>query len=210
MPKTGPFERYTKRYEEWFEKNRVIYRSELRAVRELLPQVGVGIEIGVGTGRFATPLGIQFGVDPSRNMARVAAKRGIQVIGGQAEALPLRSGNFDFALMVTTICFLDDVSMALQEANRILKPGGALIVGFIDRQSFLGRQYEQNGAQNPFYKEATFYAVDEVRILMEKAGFGDFTFRQTIFRRREDLRMEEPVEDGFGQGAFVVVKGYKM
>jgi SAM-dependent methyltransferase len=209
MPKIDPFERYTKWYEEWYEKNRAVYRSELRAVRELLPQVGVGIEIGVGTGRFALPLGIQFGVEPSKNMALVAAKRGIQVIRGQAEALPLQSGSFDFALMVTTICFLDDVLMALQEVNRVLRPCGVLIVGFIDRQSSLGREYETRRAQNPFYREATFYSVDEVRILMEKAGFADFTFRQTVFKLRQDPMLEEPVEDGFGQGAFVVVKGYK-
>jgi SAM-dependent methyltransferase len=210
MPKIEPFERYTKRYDEWFEKNRIVFRSELRAVRELLPQAGIGIEIGVGTGRFASPLGIRFGVEPSKSMARAAAKRGVLVTGAQAEALPFRSGSFDFALMVTTICFLDNVAMALEEVNRILRTGGALIIGFIDRQSFLGKQYEKNKAQNPFYREATFYAADGVRVMIEEAGFGDLAFRQTVFSLRDDPSGEQPVKDGFGQGAFVAVRGYRV
>jgi SAM-dependent methyltransferase len=209
MPKTDPFERHTGRYEEWFEKNRLVYRSELRAVRELLPLSGVGVEIGVGTGRFAEPLDIQFGVEPSKNMALVAVGRGVQIIRGLAESLPLGAGRFDFALMVTTICFLDDALTALKEINRILKPAGVLLVGFIDRQSFLGGEYERNRAQNPFYRDATFYTTTDVTTLMEKAGFGDFAYRQTIFQRHNSEE-EEPAKEGFGRGAFVVVKGRKQ
>ena len=50
-----PFEQYTGKYEEWFERNMFAYEAELHAVRWLLPKSGTGMEIGVGTGRFATP-----------------------------------------------------------------------------------------------------------------------------------------------------------
>ena len=46
------------------------------------------IEIGVGTGRFAAPLGIKVGVDPSMTMLTYAAKRGVLGLQGTAEALP--------------------------------------------------------------------------------------------------------------------------
>jgi hypothetical protein len=71
-----------------FEKNVFAYKSELQAVRYLLPKRGTGVEIGVGTVRFAEPLGIRVGVEPSKAMREVAQKRGIEVIDGVAEALP--------------------------------------------------------------------------------------------------------------------------
>ncbi|GAI25505.1 unnamed protein product [marine sediment metagenome] len=59
MPKTEPFEKYTDRYENWFERNRYVYQSEINAIREILPDFENGIEIGIGSGRFAEPLGIK-------------------------------------------------------------------------------------------------------------------------------------------------------
>jgi len=209
MPKVESFDRYTNRYEEWFEQHPLVYQSELRAVKELLPAEGTGIEIGVGTGRFAAPSRIEFGLDPSLNMLRVAAERGIHVIGGQAEKLPFGTGVFDFALMVTTICFLDNVEAALHEVYRVLKPGGSLLIGFVDRHSSLGEKYQKNKAKNPFYREATFYTAEEVTSILKQAGYRDLIFRQTIFQSLESLQAIEPVEAGFGRGAFIVTRGEK-
>jgi tRNA G46 methylase TrmB len=61
------FEQHVDRYDEWFERNRAVYESELRPVASLLPGAGTRIEIGVGTGRFAARLGIAVGV--ARNQA---------------------------------------------------------------------------------------------------------------------------------------------
>ncbi len=46
--------------------------AELAAVESLWPATGQGLEIGVGTGRFAVPLGIKIGVEPARAMAEIA------------------------------------------------------------------------------------------------------------------------------------------
>jgi hypothetical protein len=51
-----PFEHYLGKYEDWFERHRFAYEAELHALRLLLPKRGTGLEIGVGTGRFAVPL----------------------------------------------------------------------------------------------------------------------------------------------------------
>jgi len=70
-----------------------VYLSELEAVRSMLPVDGTGIEIGVGTGRFAAPLGIKLGLEPSKSMASLARQRGIEVVEGEAEALPFEDGS---------------------------------------------------------------------------------------------------------------------
>lgn len=103
MPRTAPFDTHFERYDAWFERNALAYQSELLSVRALLPLEGAGLEIGVGTARFAAPLGVRVGLDPSKPMLDVAAARGILAVQGAAEALPFRDGAFDYALAVTTI-----------------------------------------------------------------------------------------------------------
>ena len=210
MMEKAPFETHTDEYEEWFEKNRFVYEAELRAVKELLPTKGKSIEIGVGSGRFAFPLGIRLGIDPSLKMAEIAVKRGIEVQKGVAENIPFDGGRFDFALMVTAICFLNDVKAALCEAYRILKPGGALVIGFVDSTSPLGKKYEEYKAENKFYRAASFYSTDEIVSLMTGAGFGNFAFTQTIFRDLNEIDNTEVVKDGYGEGSFVVIRGEKQ
>ena len=209
MPKSEPFETHTQQYEDWFVTNRFAYRSELLAVKKLLPATGWGIEIGVGSGLFAQPLGIDWGVEPSVKMRTLAVQRRIRTIGGSAEMLPLKSAQFDFSLMVTTVCFLDDVEQSFRETNRILKPGGSFIIGFIDKNSPLGELYRQYQQQNVFYRVATFYSTEEIMSYLKKSNFSNFQFTQTIFHNLSDIHQVEPVKDGYGQGSFVVIRGEK-
>lgn len=210
MPKISPFEKYADQYEEWFEKNRWVYEAELRAVKDMLPTGGHGMEVGVGTGRFAEPLGIKVGVEPSKRMREIAQKRGIHVLDGVAEELPFDDCEFDFVLMVTTVCFVDDLREALLAAHRVLSHGGFLIIGFVDRNSMVGQTYLNRKEKNVFYKDATFFSVDELVEMMDQVGFTDFTFKQTIFRNLSETASNEPVTPGYGEGSFVVIRGRKQ
>lgn len=206
MPKTAPFKAYHHRYDEWFVRHSAAYQSELLAVRALLPWRGLGLAIGVGTGRFAAPLGVQVGIDPACEVLDYAARRGVSVVGGIAEALPFSDGSFDYALSVTTICFVDDATAMLSEAYRTLKPGGKLVIGFIDRNSDLGQHYLAHQAENVFYREATFYSADEVKQLLCDTGYTEPVWVQTLSRTLDETREIEPLRAGYGQRAFVVVK----
>jgi len=209
MPKTDPFEKYPDRYEAWFERYPAVYGAELRAVRDLLPEKGCGLEVGVGTGRFATPLGIKLGVEPSVRMAKASKQMDIQVTGGVAENLPIKSDQFDFILMVTTVCFLDNMQQAFQEVWRVLKKQGFLIVGLVDRMSPLGQEYMKHQNKSVFYRDALFYSVDEIVQTMGQQGFRDFLFRQTIFQELARVTLAEPITSGYGKGSFVVIRGRK-
>ena len=209
MAKTAPFEEYPEQYEAWFERNEFAYESELLAVKKLLPKQGRGIEIGVGSGRFAEPLGITFGVEPSKNMRELAIKRGITAIDGIAENLPIRNASFDFVLMVTTICFLDDIDKSLKESYRILRERGCIIIGFVDKDSPIGKLYQRNKSRSLFYHEATFLSFDDVTSYLKNTGFNNFSFYQTIFNSLKDIKKVEPIKEGFGEGSFIVIKGEK-
>ena len=203
------FDDHHKKYDTWYEENKFAYLSELEAVRQLLPKKGEGVEIGVGTGRFAGPLGIKVGIEPSRTMAAMAQERGIDVINGTAEENPLEDESFDYVLMATTICFVDDIAKTFREARRIIKRNGSIIVGFVDKDSSLGKTYQGEKEKSVFYREATFYSAQEVITLLESAGFADFTFTQTLFNPLSDICSIEPIRKGTGEGAFVVIAGIK-
>ena len=209
MAKVEPFEEHALQYEDWFVRNEFVYQSELQAVKAQLPERGSGVEIGVGSGRFAAPLGIKVGIDPSTKMREIARKRGIEVIDAIAEGLPFADSQFDFALMVTTMCFLDNIEAAFREAYRVLKVWGCLIIGFVDKNSPIGKLYQQHKNESVFYKVANFHSVDDVVSHLKRAGFKDFNFTQTIFRNSAEIKDIEPVEEGYGEGSFVVVRAVK-
>lgn len=215
MPKTDPFDTYPARYDSWFERHEPAYYSELLAVRALLPWNGLGLEIGVGSGRFAEPLGVQVGLDPSRSMldhsiSRSISRRRIKAVQGKAEALPFASTLFDYALVVTTLCFVDDPAATLKEAYRVLKPKGHLVVGLIDRTSTLGQNYLAHQAESVFYREATFFSTSEVEELLDDAGFGPRVWVQTLSAPLADITTIEPLRAGCGIGAFVVVRASRQ
>jgi SAM-dependent methyltransferase len=204
------FERHAQEYDRWFDENRCVYQSELMALRALIPAEGLSLEVGVGTGRFAAPLGIRMGVEPAAAMAEMARRRGIDVLEGRAEALPFHDGSFDFVLMMTTICFLDDPLQALEEARRVLRPAGRLIIGMIDRYSPLGLIYEEKKRTGKFYRYADFRSADEVINWLRCLNFGHIVVRQTIFKSPDEIEALEPFEEGYGRGAIVVISARKM
>ncbi len=138
-------------------------------------------------------------------MLRLADERGIQVVRGVGEDIPFRDGSFDFALIVTTICFFDDPLKALKETARILKPKGTVIIGFIDKNSSLGQIYQKKKDDDVFYSGANFFSVEDVIELLNQLGFSDPSFVQTIFEGIDTTSVEKP-EEGYGEGSFVVVR----
>lgn len=209
MAKTKPFEEHYNQYEQWFEKNRYAYESELHAVQHFIPLSGEGVEIGIGSGKFAAPLGIRRGIEPSQAMLSLAEERGLIVYDARAEDLPFENERFDFALMVTTICFVDDAPQSIREIHRILKPDGTVIIGFVDSESPLGKTYEKHKEKNVFYRDAVFYSTEEVLKLLRENGFGKPEMVQTVFGDLSQIDMAQDFTEGHGEGGFVVVKAAK-
>ncbi|TFG08192.1 MAG: class I SAM-dependent methyltransferase [Promethearchaeota archaeon] len=209
MHKIEPFEKHAFQYENWFEDNKFAYESELLAVKKVLTEDRKTIEIGVGSARFASPLGIKMGIDPSKKMLKLAQDKGIIVLDAVAENLPFREATFHFALMVTTICFVENLLLSFKEALKILEPGGSLIIGFIDKNSLIGKLYQERKSKSVFYQSATFFSTKEIVFYLKKAGFRTFEFFQTIFHDLKEIHQIEPVKKSHGEGSFVVIKASK-
>jgi len=209
MAKTAPFDNHLPEYEQWFTDNHFAFLSEIEAIRKVLPTHGKGIEIGIGSGIFALPLGIKEGCDPSAVMREKAVERGISAIDGIAENLPYKNGSIDFVLLVTTICFVDDVNKTFQEINRVLKPGGAAIVAFVDKNSPVGKVYLQEKEKSIFYKDANFFSTEEICKFLWGNGFIIDKTYQTLFGELGEIREMQQPEISSGKGSFVVIKAKK-
>jgi len=209
MPKTKPFDKYLTEYEEWFIQNSSVYSSELKAIRDISVVPENAVEVGVGSGLFAEPLGIKTGIEPSKAMREKAKERGIHVIDGVAEYLPWKDNSIDYVLMVTTICFVDDVKKSLSEVHRVLQNSGDFIIAFVDKNSPMGLLYQKNKEESLFYKDAAFFSTEELCEYLIEAGFLIKNTKQTVFGLlNEVVKVQEPRE-GYGEGSFVVIRAVK-
>jgi len=161
-------------YDAWYDsdKGRPLYESELKCLKTLLHEGGLPLlEIGVGTGRFAMHFPGAFGLDPALGSLKLARKRGIRCVSGAGESLPFKDNTFRTVLIVATLCFVEDPQAVLDEAARVLAPGGAAVVGFVPRSSPWGLLYEKKIREGSvFYRGARFHALPDVEGFARRAG----------------------------------------
>lgn len=205
MKNIETFAENVERYDKWFEKHYDVFLAELATIDKIMPKHQRGIEIGVGTGRFAAPLGIRFGIDPVPQMLKRAVARGIKAQKGYAENIPYPDASFDYVLMTTTICFLDDIPKAFSEVARILQDQGNFTVAFIDKDSPIGQNYQKR-KDNTFYAHACFYTPDGIYQHLTDAGFEIKTTYQTLLPETD---CQFKCCEGYGRGSFVVINSQK-
>ncbi len=206
-----PFDGHVADYEQWFEQYPYVFQSELAAIRKLWPAGNnlLSLEIGSATGRFTTALHITEGLEPAENMSAVARARGAHTWCGIAESLPYGDRQFDVVLINFSISYFQKPDRAIDEAHRVLKPGGSLIIGFVDRESDIGSAYEQRRHTSLFYRDAIFYNVDEIKVLLTQAGFNDLEITQTLFKPIDRIVEVEQSMPGHGKGSYVFIKAHR-
>jgi len=122
----NPFDCLASGYDAWYDRNPEAFRAELDLARPWA--LGKpGLEVGVGTGRFAGELGLGFGIDLALPGLRLARARGVRVALADAASLPFRDGAFELVAFFFTLEFLPDPVAALSEARRVLGSGGRLL-----------------------------------------------------------------------------------
>jgi SAM-dependent methyltransferase len=173
------FDLHAERYDRWYDDHREIYRQELQLLRHSSGARGWDLEVGVGTGRFAAPLGIRLGIDPSLPMLRMARARGVEAVRGVAEVLPFRDASMGSVLVMTSLCYFDDPSPAFREILRVLAPGGRVVIGFLGRGGEIAERYRNTREKGLFLARATFYTPIEVIRLLGEAGFANIMMDTT-------------------------------
>ncbi len=210
----SPFDRHAAGYDRWYDEKdgKIIFATEVKALQEVLPGLPKPwLEAGVGSGRFASALGIRTGIDPSARLLQKAKSRGIITIKGRIEdrIIPLES--FGTVFLIMTLCFLDNPGLALREIHRILKPQGKLVLGEVPAYSPWGQLFRQKKRDaHPFYKYANFYTFDDLASMLENAGFDICMTVSTLVQKPGKLQaVEIPLNDYCEDAGFLVIVGVK-
>ena len=118
------------------------------ALVALLPPDWVVADLGCGTGRTAAALAPcvrkVIGVDQSSAMLKAAHRRtatleNVELRRGELEAVPIADAECDAALLVLSLTYVEEPPAVLEEAARIVKKGGRVVVVDLmrhDRESF--------------------------------------------------------------------------
>ena len=108
-------------------------RSLLRAgLKPGMKALDIGMGTGLVTRQAAFIVGDPTcitGLDPSPGMLQSAKlPAGVKVVEGRAEQIPLPDAEFDFLSMGYALRHISDLSVAFNEFQRVLKPGGTVCI----------------------------------------------------------------------------------
>ncbi len=199
----GTFDKMAETYEGWFQKNNLIFKSELDAIKDIASDLsGDKIEIGVGTGNFAIALGIADGVEPSLEMGKIATSKGINVITNSAEEFTIDK-QYDVAFMITVDCFLTDICKAFLNIKKAIKSDGHLIMAFLNIDSTFGKKWYSEKKNHPAYIDAKFNMYTKISNQLKECGYEIVDTRQTIFKFENEYQQHK---SGVDDGLFCVLK----
>lgn len=131
------------------------------------------LELGSGTGhwtQFFCDKGFQVtAIDASEEMLKIArAKKILNAAFQKADAVALPFPNKSFSLItsITMLEFVDDIEAVLNEIDRILIPGGHLILGCLNVVSELGK----NKDKDEVFRHARFFTSEEIEKKLLRFG----------------------------------------
>jgi ubiquinone/menaquinone biosynthesis C-methylase UbiE len=124
---------YDRRWAAYVERSLALLRPHVEGA-----ELGVVLDLGCGTGSLLLRLAAwrayvarYVGVDASPEMLAVARTKligGAALTAGDVAALPLAEGRFDTVISASSLHDWPDPRRALDEARRVLRPGGRLLL----------------------------------------------------------------------------------
>ncbi|KKU03206.1 MAG: Phosphatidylethanolamine N-methyltransferase [Candidatus Amesbacteria bacterium GW2011_GWB1_47_26] len=131
-------------YPKYWQGRAYEHAAEVMAIRRLLGKrhFPSGVDIGGGYGRLASTL-LQFCdqltlVEPSSKQRRFVLAD-VKIVVGTSDSTGLPASSFDFVSIIRVLHHLPNPQSALQEAHRLLKPDGLLLLEFANSLNIKSR-----------------------------------------------------------------------
>ena len=199
---------FAEEYDQFYRTNggRAVDKAEKAAISDLLEQVDSRemLELGCGTGHwtaFFSEKGFRVtAVDQSAVMLEQAHKKeipGVQWVEADAAHLPYPDERFELITAITLFEFAEDRNAIFREIDRLLKPGGFLIVGWLNSLSEIGRQKKSS----PTFSKAHLYTPAEIRNQLTLLGSHQFRYA-VYYDNNFELLDEQSGREGI-QPAFI-------
>jgi len=234
MSKKSSFDEYASAYDSWFFDNTNLLQSEVNLVAHFLKNAGKVFSVGCGSGLFESILKKDFnieiknGIEPSSGMAKIARKRGMSVEVVTSEDAEFGIEQYDTILFNGTPSYIEDLESVVIKAYASVKKGGKIVMIDVPKESSYATMYNLAKAvdtwEHPLLKGVNPkdpYPIELVRIanwrttkekveLLEKAGFKDFEFAQTLTKHPlySNNEIEQPIE-GYDSGDYVAICAIK-
>jgi SAM-dependent methyltransferase len=140
-------------------------------------EIGFGPGVSIQKAVDRASRGWVSGIELSETMVEEAKRLNAPAIAGgraelrqgDADALPYADGRFDRAFAVNVHYFWKDPLAALREIRRVLRPGGRVVLGFIDREGLEKQKFARTGL-------LTLYSGEDTVRLLAEAGFSEARF----------------------------------
>lgn len=228
------FDQYASAYDAWFLDNRNVLYSEVNLVASTLKDAGRVLSVGCGSGLFEKILREEYGItvtdgiEPSKGMAEIARKRGLNVVEATAEEADFGHETYDTLLFNGTPSYIGDLRSVVRKAYEALPAGGRIILIDVPKESSYGLLYNLAKAvgtwdhpllagcypPNPypieFVEVANWRTTAEKVELLREAGFTDLEFSQTLTSHPVCSNdEEEQPTPGYGKGDYVAVVARK-
>jgi ubiquinone/menaquinone biosynthesis C-methylase UbiE len=218
------FDDWPEKYDRWFETpiGRLVGKYERELVLEML-NAGQGeriLDAGCGTGIFslsvlatgARVIGVELSLPMLLRAAGKLEERPFHPVRGDMTRLPFAEDEFDRAVSVTAIEFIEDAKTAINELFRVTKPGGWVVVATLNSLSpWAARRKEKAKNRHSLFEHAFFRSPDQLKRFSPVEGVVKTAIH---FLKDDDPEEAEKIEKrgqekGLETGAFAVVRWKK-
>ncbi len=213
------FDGEAEKYDEWYQSvsGAFVDQVESGLALQMLPVVpGMKVlDAGCGTGNFSQKLAAKgaevTAVDISAKMLKKAKDKlhqkscQIDFLQADLHKLPFPDKRFDAVLSMAVFEFFNDPQPVFDELFRVLKPGGNLLIGTINKDSSWGNLYESEDFQeNTVFRHASFKTMEELKVLSpetfvmgKECLFVPPTAAEEDFNLQKEKELAETEKGGF-------------
>jgi ubiquinone/menaquinone biosynthesis C-methylase UbiE len=219
------FDDWPEKYDLWFETpvGRLIKQHESDLILKMLrPEKGERIlDAGCGTGVFtldvlaagALIVGLELSLPMLLRGAKKMKEHPFHPVRGDMTKLPFAENEFDKAVSVTAIEFIEDGKTAINELLRVTKPGGCVVVATLNSLSPWAARRKKIAKNRPsLFEHAFFRSPEQLKRLAPVEGVVKTAIH---FQKDDDPEEAEKIEKdgqakGLDTGAFAVVRWDKV